>query len=267
MKYFLSLCCIIKDEKYLEEFIIYHHIVGVEHFYIYDNESSIPIRNRLNNSFFKKLCTIINIPGKCKQIEAYNHCIKNTKNVTEWLAIIDGDEYIVPKQKFWSIRDILTKHNTAHAIGINWIVFGTSFHKKKQGGFLIDRYRYCNKSQNQHIKTICKPRFVKFMGGPHNVELYNPLKNIDVKGNIISGPFNKNYTTDILQINHYLLKSHEDAVQKQKRGRADVNTKLKLPSNLNDLDNENNDIIDNYCANKYLPHIILIKEKYNIVYK
>ena len=38
MKYFLSLCCIIKDEKYLEEFIIYHHIVGVEHFYIYDNE-------------------------------------------------------------------------------------------------------------------------------------------------------------------------------------------------------------------------------------
>ena len=38
MKYFLSVCCIIKNERYLEEFIIYHHIIGVEHFYIYDNK-------------------------------------------------------------------------------------------------------------------------------------------------------------------------------------------------------------------------------------
>ena len=30
MNYELALCCIIKDEKYLEEFIIYHYIIGIE---------------------------------------------------------------------------------------------------------------------------------------------------------------------------------------------------------------------------------------------
>ena len=176
MKYFLSLCCIIKDEKYLEEFIIYHHIVGVEHFYIYDNESSFSIKKRLDKPFFKKLCTIIDYPGKVKQIEAYRDCIIKTRKITDWLMIIDGDEYVVPKQNFWSIRDILTIHKEAHAIGINWVIFGTSFHKKKQNGFLIDKYRHCSNQQDKHIKTICKPRFVKYLGGPHNVELFNSKK-------------------------------------------------------------------------------------------
>jgi hypothetical protein len=266
MKYFLSLCCIIKDEKYLEEFIIYHHIVGVEHFYIYDNESSIPIKNRLTNPFFKKLCSIIDYPGKIKQIEAYRDCIQKTKKITDWLMIIDGDEYVLPKQNFWSIRDILTLHKEAHALGINWIIFGTSFHQKEQKGFLTDKYRYCSKKQDRHIKTICRPRFVKHIGGPHNVELFNPKKNIDVKGNIISGPFNLNYTTDIIQINHYMLKSHQEAIKKHKRGRADVNGRISLPKNIKELDNKDNDIIDNYLANKYLPHIKLIKNKYNLVF-
>ena len=31
-KYYLSLCCIIKDERYLEEFIVYYNVLGVEHF-------------------------------------------------------------------------------------------------------------------------------------------------------------------------------------------------------------------------------------------
>ena len=66
MKYYLSLCCIIKDERYLEEFIMYYHVLGVEHFYIYDNNSSYPIKNRLNSFYYNKLCTIINFPGKKK---------------------------------------------------------------------------------------------------------------------------------------------------------------------------------------------------------
>ena len=47
MKYFLSLGCIIKDEDYLEEFLLYYRVLGVEHFFIYDNNSTIPISKRL----------------------------------------------------------------------------------------------------------------------------------------------------------------------------------------------------------------------------
>ncbi len=48
------MCCIIKDKRYLEEFIIYYRILGVEKFYIYDNESNISISERLNHEYIKK---------------------------------------------------------------------------------------------------------------------------------------------------------------------------------------------------------------------
>ena len=83
MKYYLSLCCIIKNERNLEEFIIYYILLGVEHIYIYDNESNFPIKDRLNSFFYKKYCTIINYPGKYKQIDAYNDCINKTKDINE----------------------------------------------------------------------------------------------------------------------------------------------------------------------------------------
>ena len=69
-KYYLSLCCIIKDERYLEEFIVYYNILGVEHFYIYDNESSLPISKRLDKPYFQKICTIINIKGQIQQLNS-----------------------------------------------------------------------------------------------------------------------------------------------------------------------------------------------------
>jgi hypothetical protein len=252
MKYYLSLCCIIKDERNLEEFIIFHNIVGVEHFYIYDNNSSHPIRDRLNLPYFRNICTIIDFPGKCKQIEAYNDCINKTKNETNWLIICDGDEYIVPKKEnYWSIRDFLNEYEHAHAIGINWVLFGTSFHDNKKEGYLMDNYRYSGE-QNFHIKTICKPLYTLSVAGPHNVNVIDPTKYIDAKNNILNGPFNENYTIDIIQMNHYHSKSVEELHEKYHRGNADSELKIGIPENPH---NEDNNILNNYAADKYLEHI------------
>jgi len=252
-KYFLSLCAIIKDERNLEEFIIYNWILGIEHFYIYDNESSIPIKDRLNKSFYQNMCTIIDFPGKCRQIEAYNNFLNTYKNDTEWVIIVDGDEYICPKNHF-SLRDFLDEYSDAHAIGINWVMFGTSFHEKKQDGYLVDKYRYYESPQNQHIKTICKPLYTKSIC-IHNVELYNPSKYIDPKKNIIKGPFNNNFTTDIIQINHYCGKSVEELHDKYNRENADSYKRVEVSENPH---SKCNNFIDNYLPDKYLSHIIKI---------
>lgn len=252
MKYYLSLCCIIKDERNLEEFIIYHHVVGVEHFYIYDNESSLPIKERLNSYFYKKICTIIDYPGKKKQLDAYNDCIKKVKDETVWLIVCDGDEYIVPKKKnYWSVRDFLNEYEYAHAIGINWVLFGTSFYETKQDGYIIDKYRYCS-GQNKHIKTICKPLYTICFKGAHDACLLNPNKYIDAKGNIINGAFNENYTIDVIQINHYHFKSAEEIIEKYNRGNADSNLKIYVPENPHEFDN---DIKIDFIADKYLDSV------------
>ena len=247
-KYFLSLCCIIKNERYLEEFIIYYILQGIEHLYIYDNDSSNPLRERLNNFYFNKYVTVIDFPGKYKQVSAYNHCLQTFGKLTKWLIVVDGDEYILPiKNEYKSIRDFLNYYDDAQAIGINWIFFKSSFHEKIQEGFLIDKYRYSQGVQNQHIKTICKPEFTTFFH-IHNCDIIDQSKYIDPKRNIISGPWNDNYTIDIIRINHYWGRSAEEVIEKYNRGNADGDNRINIPQNIH----EDNNIIDNILPDRYL---------------
>jgi hypothetical protein len=259
MKYFLSLCCIIKNEDYLEEFLIFYMILGVEHFFLYDNESTIPLKKRLHQSIFKEKCTIIDFPGKCRQLDAYNDCLKRTKLLSEWLIIVDGDEYIFPK-KYFSLRDFLKEYKDYQAIGINWIMFGSSNHVEKQQGFLTGKYTRCDKF-NVHIKTITKPLYTVSMNCVHSVKTVNPNKFIDAGKNVINGPFNKHDNTHIIQINHYWGKSLEDYKIKINRGNADVLQKREYFKNYMKLYNDNEDLS---LKKKYLKHIKLFFDKYNI---
>lgn len=230
MKFNNAVCCIIKNEPYLEEFILYYHLIGVEHFYIYDNESKPPIQKRLKQDLFKEICTIIPFPGLVQQMKAYNHCIQLTKNIVNWLIIIDGDEFIHLK-KHKCMNDFLQNYKDYHAVGLNWIMFGSSFHEKKQKGLLIDNYIYCMGKQFNLIKTICKPRFVRTIGGPHHVNLIHPKLYVDTHKKQISGPFNENPNIDIAPINHYYGKSLDEMKQKINRGRADMTAKREMPIN------------------------------------
>ena len=246
--YYLSVCAIIKDEINLEEFILYHYTQGVEHFFIYDNESKYPLSERLNYYYlFTQICTIINFPGKVQQLNAYNHCLNNYGNRTKWLIFIDGDEYIVPK-KHNNILNFLKDYEDADAIGISWVFFGSSFYDKKQDGLLTDKYRYSSGIQDKHVKSICKPEFTSGIKDPHSVILKDPNKYFDSHKNIINPPFNQNNTIDIIQINHYHGRSVEEQIEKQARGTPDRMINYYTP----DYHNVNNDVKDDFLANNFL---------------
>jgi hypothetical protein len=260
MKYFLSVVCIIKDERYLEEFIMYYHILGVEHFYIYDNESKVPISERLNHYYYDNLCTIINFPGKVQQLNAYNDYLSKYGKETKWVIIIDGDEFILPKNHF-SLRDFLKEYDNYHAIGINWVMFGTSFHDKIQEGFVINNYQYCDDKQNKHIKTICKPEQVIKIDNPHYVILKDSNKYVDSHKRIITGPFNENITIDIIQINHYWGKSLEEHYEKRDRGRATTN---ELRTIIDNPHSKYNKVIDTLICDKYLNYLTKQKNIFRV---
>ena len=243
----VALTCIIKDEQYLEEFIIYHHLIGIQHFYIYDNDSKIPIKTRLIHPFFLKKCTIINFPGKAQQLNAYNHCKDEVKSFVDWLIVIDGDEYIHLK-KHKNIINFVKDYNEFRAIGINWVFFGSNHHIEKPNGLVLDNYTKCQETQNKHIKTICRPRAVEYIYAHHVILKKNPILYIDSKKNIIKGPFNENHTIDIIQINHYWGKSEEDLKEKIERGRAAIDKKREMPKNYHQ---RNNSKVDESLKNKY----------------
>lgn len=263
---FLALCCIIKDELNLEEWLVYNHVIGFDHFYIYDNSSKTPIRQRLNNDFFKDKCTIIRFPGKAQQLNAYQHCVENYKDNARWMAFIDGDEYILPKEDE-TLKGFLKKRLQYDAIGINWVMFGTNGHVEDPEGYVINSFTSCEGVQNQHIKSIINPKKITFFRGPHHARIKDPSKFVNSTNDVITGPFNHIETTHIIQINHYFVRSLTNFRRRRNRGNADVNRNRYDDENLlhgKPIMSYYNDVKDMTIANKYLDKVDKIFVKYNI---
>ena len=94
----LSVVAIMKCEgPYLKEWLDYHLLAGVDHFYLYDNESPDNQAEVAAPYVAAGLVDYIPYPGQLKQKPAYNDAIKNFKFQSRYMAFIDGDEFIFPK--------------------------------------------------------------------------------------------------------------------------------------------------------------------------
>jgi len=142
-KYKLSLCGIFKNEApFLKEWIDYHRLVGVEHFYLYNNNSSDNFNDILFPYIQEGIVTLIEWPYNQAQIEAYKNFYDEYRNETQWVSFLDIDEFIVPK-KHDTILDWIKGTNMEKypAILIYWKMFGTTGkmnHNFSQ--FVIEQY-------------------------------------------------------------------------------------------------------------------------------
>jgi hypothetical protein len=169
-----------------------------------------------------------------------------------WLAIIDADEYILPKTTF-TMTELLQQHEDKDAIAINWVMFGTNKYNNKQNGLVVNNFIRCENKQGSHVKTISKVSRVDFFDNPHYPVLKKNYKISDIKGNVLDSKrpaFNDNYTADIVQINHYTFKSLEECNKKHYRGNADSETARRQLCN-ESIHYLYNDIVDDYLPNKY----------------
>ena len=170
-KVYLSIAAIYKDEPDIKEWLEYHLLAGVERFYLYDNESSDNSKELLKPYIDKGIVVYRYFPGNCMQLPAYRDAVYNYKNETEWMAIIDLDEYIVPVQEY-DIKSVLRKYEQYPALGINWVMYDSNGHKvRPKNKLIIEAYtRVCkdyNLEDNHQIKSIVKPAEVKFIENPH----------------------------------------------------------------------------------------------------
>lgn len=231
-----SIAAIIKNERNIIEWIEYHRLVGVDHFYIYDNESTDGLKEKLQPYVEKGIVTYIYFPGKYQQAPAYNHAIEHFKYDTRWLAIIDGDEYLIPVEEgktLPEVADEVEQHFINHpmryicgvgAIGVNWRDYGTSGHKTMCEGLVIENYKYrAHKDywQNVHIKSIYNPRTVTRIDNPHFGYFVDQYVCISEKGSYIPKSYFYDSACEKLRINHYFSKSEEELISKNKRGWPD----------------------------------------------
>ena len=211
----VAICCIFQnDAAFLREWIDFHHVNGVDHFFLYNNQSQDNYKEVLQPYERIGLVTLKNAiphsPFMEQVVKCYNDCLLNTSGKKyRWIAFLDSDEFIVPK-KSHSIKSFLQDYETYPGVFINWLIFGSSgVQELKQGEYMTEKLLYRFPTQhNEHLngKTIMQPSsgMLFYKGNPHYPE-YTPFNRIVYSDKTPLKPAQgdrKIYIEDI-QLNHY----------------------------------------------------------------
>lgn len=237
-KYYVSLTMCVKDEaEYIREWIEYYLLQGVDHFYIYNNNGTDNTEEIIKPYIDKGIVTWREYPGLGKQAHIYNDAVDNYKNETQWMGFIDIDEFIVP-HKHETLATALKEYEKYSQLLLHWVFYGSSGHKEKTNGLVIERFTKHQKGVNHHTKSIINPRAI----------LYADVHASEVMGDTVNEKKELVYkksepTAEILQINHYVIKSFEEFSNKKNKGRTDIksielNNQFFQKHDYNDVEDE-----------------------------
>ena len=125
-KYKVAICGIFKNEaSFLKEWIEYHEMIGVEHFYLYNNNSEDDYKEVLLPYINRGLVTLVDWPYDQAQIKAYQNFYETYRHETQWVSFLDIDEFLCPRYE-QTLTEWLFKNDKYPAIVIYWRMFGTS---------------------------------------------------------------------------------------------------------------------------------------------
>lgn len=137
----LSIVAIIKNEAaYIEEWVRYHLIIGVDYFFLYDNGSTDNTIDLLKKYIEFGVVTLTEFPGQGMQLPAYNDALKRFGSRTKYMAFIDADEFLYSCDKTKSVKqqveEIFSLYPNVGGLAVNWRMFGSSGHvSKPEGGY------------------------------------------------------------------------------------------------------------------------------------
>lgn len=225
----LAICAILKNEACnILEWIAYHHAIGVEKFYLYDNNSTDNVWKLLQPLVETGLVDLIPWPINPGQTQAYDDFADRHGRGWTWAAFIDLDEFINPFGNE-SLTQWLSDFPDASAIALQWVNFGPNGHDDPPAGLMLEAYttRFGDPHMvHGHVKVIVRMADYVRAIGPHSFQLRGQL--VDEYGEAID------QTVDCailpvrqhraICVNHYYTRSRSEWRIKLARGMADHGT-------------------------------------------
>lgn len=216
--YQLSVCTIFQNEaSYLKEWIEFHRLMGVEHFYLCSHNSTDHYRKVLIPYIKKGVVELKEIRSRdfeaqadfnTLQLQFYNDCLVKARKTSRWVAFIDSDEFLFPTQAD-TLIDFLLDYRDFAAVAANWQMFGTSqVSRLLPGQLMIEQLTRCGDTQleeiNSPVKCIVQPTLVfKFHNDPHSPAFRPGYYQVNSDKIPFLGPFSPYIQIDKLRINHY----------------------------------------------------------------
>jgi hypothetical protein len=183
------------EHAYLEEWIEYHRLIGVDHFCIYDNNDNNDTKTVLQPYIEKGIVEYVKWPNRWPnthftigcQPYAYEDALFKLVRKTKWISFIDTDEFILPT-KYLTLNETLDiEYEDKPLIYV------------PPPARLLSHLTRCsrkNHPMNKWGKVIARSEYLFTMDNPHIAYGYSLYANG-------SGTFFPCYTlSDIVQNNH-----------------------------------------------------------------
>lgn len=231
-KYDISICAIFKNEApFMREWIEFHNMIGVDHFYLYNNFSDDNYAEVLKPYIESGLVTFIDFPVEQGQVKAYTHFYDTYRKETQWVSFLDLDEYFCPRSCY-SLREWIKDYEKYPVIQIYWKMFGTSGNMVHDNNkLLIEQYHiswnhlyHCGKCLvNTDYDISCFNASIH-----HGTVVYYPIMGVKIsirpinifrRSSIGEGVFRTAFVNEnkaSIQINHYWSKSWDVYDSKRK---------------------------------------------------
>jgi glycosyltransferase involved in cell wall biosynthesis len=217
--------CIKNEGEDLVEWLCFHRHIGVSRFIIYDNLSTDATVRILEGVPFADEITVHSVADGFPQRTAFNDAVRRYRSKLDWVAFIDGDEFIVPLGEVSLVEKLAElQARGIDGLGLHWRIFGSAGHKERPTGLVTESFIRRAKDDfrtNRHVKSIVRIGKVQAVVTQHYLRVSGRYllddgsePPADFQGIAEHPTFKQGFA-----INHYITKSYAQCMQKIARGR------------------------------------------------
>ena len=255
--YGLAAVTIVKNEApYIKEWLDYHLLAGIDHFLIYDNESSDNLQELLQPYVEKRLVTLIHYPKTHSQLTAYNDAVRYFKYYCRQMVFLDVDEFIFPQEgkTILEVTDEIISDNVA-GLAVNLHTYGSNNYETADYSVgVLERFTRRAEDNwtpienkipygNATVKTIADPRRLKmFVDNPYVPEYFEDYYAVNENLEVVEKFFNVPVTANKIVVNYYGTKSREEYAERIHRRETARFIKRNEPEGFDA--NDRNEIFD-----------------------
>ncbi len=232
----LGVAAILRNEAaYVAEWAEFHARAGVRRFLVYDNGSTdrtVPVLNEVLGPERLVIVPWAQVFRDARmgreihnQVLAYAHAARNFGADLRWMAFIDVDEFLIPKQAT-TLPEALAHLADCRSLSLPWHMFGRSGHMTAPEGGILANYRTRFADPMSDLRGV---RAFKCIVDPchltalrvHSMEVDGSTTSCNDRGEPATEEARTKpgfYSTDHVQLNHYYTRSEAELAAKIGRG-------------------------------------------------
>lgn len=161
---YVALCLAGRDIAVdLPEWINWHHLLGVDRFYVFDLGTRKPMNKTLQPLIDDGLVEYhYSAPGVVDRGQAHDGCLSEMKHRHAWLGFIDANEYIMIRNRTLDLPALLKGYETYGALAMSFVVFGTEGNKRRKKEGVLQAFQSClppDTTESERTKLLVNTRY------------------------------------------------------------------------------------------------------------